>query len=135
MRVPLILCGDGEREFDVPIPRSPNKDKLSHTNRANVAIFTPIQFPSSMASKKKPVKTPVLSTSTDLVPVGARHVEVSKHGGKRDANGLKPTTSRALILRNGKYGARGTEELMLVSRMSGREKLDLLAGQFLIAVW
>jgi hypothetical protein len=88
-----------------------------------------------MASKKKPVKAPpVLSTSTDIVPVGARHVEVAKRGGKRDANGLKPTTSRALILRNGKYGARGTEELMLVSRMSGREKLDLLAGQFLIAV-
>ncbi|OAX37405.1 hypothetical protein K503DRAFT_850462 [Rhizopogon vinicolor AM-OR11-026] len=79
-------------------------------------------------SVKKPVKAPpVLSTSTDLVPVGSRHVQVSKHGGKRDENGLKPSTSRALILRDGKYGARGTGELMLVSRMSGREKLDLLA--------
>lgn len=88
-----------------------------------------------MASKKKPVKSPPLpSLSTDLVPVGARHVQVSKRGGRRDENGLKPTTSRALILRDGKYGARGTGELILVSRMSGREKLDLLAGQFLIVV-
>ncbi|KAG0698134.1 hypothetical protein DFH29DRAFT_991187 [Suillus ampliporus] len=81
-----------------------------------------------MASKKKPAKAPpVLSTSRDLVPVGPRHVQVSKHGGKRDENGLKPTTSRALVLRNGKFGARGTGEVMLSSKMSGREKLDLLA--------
>ncbi|KAG1731502.1 uncharacterized protein EDB91DRAFT_1058741 [Suillus paluster] len=81
-----------------------------------------------MASKKKPAKAPpVLSTSRDLVPVGPRHVQVSKHGGKRDENGLKPTTSRAIVLRNGKFGARGTGEVMLSSKMSGREKLDLLA--------
>jgi hypothetical protein len=81
-----------------------------------------------MASKKKPAKVPpVLSTSRDLVPVGPRHVQVSKHGGKRDENGLKPTTSRALVLRNGKFGARGTGEVILSSKMSGREKLDLLA--------
>ncbi|KAG2342475.1 hypothetical protein BDR05DRAFT_990338 [Suillus weaverae] len=81
-----------------------------------------------MASKKKPAKVPpVLSTSRDLVPVGPRHVQASKHGGKRDENGLKPTTSRALVLRNGKFGARGTGEVMLSSKMSGREKLDLLA--------
>ncbi|KAG2153717.1 uncharacterized protein EDB93DRAFT_1081918 [Suillus bovinus] len=83
-----------------------------------------------MASKKKPAKVPpVLSTSRDLVPVGPRHVQASKHGGKRDENGLKPTTSRALVLRNGKFGARGTGEVMLSSKMSGREKLDLLAGK------
>ncbi|KAG1809301.1 uncharacterized protein BJ212DRAFT_1448757 [Suillus subaureus] len=81
-----------------------------------------------MASKKKPAKVPpVLSTSRDLVPVGPQHVQASKHGGKRDENGLKPTTSRALVLRNGKFGARGTGEVMLSSKMSGREKLDLLA--------
>jgi len=86
-----------------------------------------------MASKKKPAKVPpVLSTSRDLVPVGPRHVQVSKHGGKRDENGLKPTTSRALVLRNGKFGARGTGEVMLSSKMSGREKLDLLAGKLSI---
>lgn len=81
-----------------------------------------------MASKKKPAKVPpVLSTSRDLVTVGPRHVQASKHGGKRDENGFKPTTSRALVLRNGKFGARGTGEVMLSSKMSGREKLDLLA--------
>ncbi|KAG1746133.1 hypothetical protein EDB19DRAFT_1894277 [Suillus lakei] len=85
-----------------------------------------------MASKKKPAKVPpVLSTSRDLVPVGPRQVQVSKHGGKRDENGLKPTTSRALVLRNGKFGARGTGEVMLSSKMSGREKLDLLAGELI----
>jgi hypothetical protein len=31
-------------------------------------------------------------------------------------------------LRDGKYGARGTGELVLVSKLTGREKLDLLAG-------
>ncbi|KIJ67776.1 hypothetical protein HYDPIDRAFT_107270 [Hydnomerulius pinastri MD-312] len=68
----------------------------------------------------------MLSSSRDLVPVGPRHVQV-KYQGKRDENGLKPSTSRALVLRNGKYGAFGTGEVMLASKMSGREKLDLLA--------
>ncbi|KAG8213928.1 hypothetical protein J3R82DRAFT_10674 [Butyriboletus roseoflavus] len=74
-------------------------------------------------SKKKPSKPPI---SHDLVPAGPRHVQ-SSHHRKRDENGLKPSTSRALILRNGKYGARGTGELMLAGRITGREKLDLLA--------
>ncbi|KIK92133.1 hypothetical protein PAXRUDRAFT_830231 [Paxillus rubicundulus Ve08.2h10] len=77
-------------------------------------------------SKKKPIQPPVLSASRDLVPVGPRHVQ-TKYQGKRDENGLKPSTSRALVLRNGKFGARGTGEVMLAGRMSGREKLDLLA--------
>jgi hypothetical protein len=80
-------------------------------------------------SKKKPTQPPVLPASRDLVPVGPRHVQ-TKYQGKRDENGLKPSTSRALILRNGKFGARGTGEIMLAGRMSGREKLDLLAGLF-----
>ena len=75
-------------------------------------------------SKKKSTKSP---TTRDLVPVGPRDVQISHHG-KRDQNGLKPTTSRALVLRNGKCGARGTGEVMLAGRISGREKLDLLAG-------
>ncbi|KAG6850951.1 hypothetical protein H0H93_005820 [Arthromyces matolae] len=63
-----------------------------------------------------------------LVPVGPRTVaSKKKNQGIRDENGEKPTTTRALILRNGKYGARGTGELMLASKLSGREKLDLLA--------
>jgi hypothetical protein len=75
------------------------------------------------------------SVSRDLVPVGPRHVSTkapghlsSKNQSKRDENGEKPTTSRAIVLRNGKYGARGTGELMLASKLTGREKLDLLAG-------
>jgi hypothetical protein len=83
----------------------------------------------------RPVKT---STSRDLVPVGLRDVSTKapghlsaragKNQSKRDETGEKPTTSRAIILRNGKYGARGTGELMLASKLTGREKLDLLAG-------
>ncbi|KAF8070672.1 hypothetical protein FPV67DRAFT_1488307 [Lyophyllum atratum] len=74
----------------------------------------------------KPVVTP--STSRSLVPVGPRHVQVKgKNHGVRNENGEKPTTARALVLRNGKYGARGTGEMILVAKLSGREKLDLLA--------
>ncbi|KAN0091136.1 hypothetical protein V8E55_004702 [Tylopilus felleus] len=74
-------------------------------------------------SKKKPTQ--------DLVSVGPKHVQ-KKYHGKRDENGLKPSTSRALILRNGKDGARGTGELMLAGRMTGREKLDLLAEDLIL---
>ncbi|KAG6866749.1 hypothetical protein C0991_011408 [Blastosporella zonata] len=69
-----------------------------------------------------------LSKSRSLVPVGPRHVATKKKThGIRDENGERPTTTRALVLRNGKYGARGTGEMMLVTKLSGREKLDLLA--------
>ena len=70
----------------------------------------------------------VSSTSRDLVPVGPRDVS-ARSQKKGDAKGEKLTTTRALILRNGKYGARGTGELMPVTRITGREKLDLLAGE------
>ena len=77
-----------------------------------------------MSAKKPPAKP---SSSKDLIPLGARHV-AAKHQGKRTEDGQKPTTARALVLRDGKYGARGTGELMLLSKLTGREKLDLLAG-------
>lgn len=80
-------------------------------------------------SRKKQNKHLQLPASHDLVPVGPRHVQSNYHR-KRDENGLKPSTSRALILRNGKYGARGTGEVILAGRITGREKLDLLAGTF-----
>ena len=86
---------------------------------------------SSMPSKAPPKNRPksVPSTSRELVPVGPREVFRSKHHGReRDENGNKPLTARALILRNGKHGAMGTGEVVLATRMSGREKLDLLAG-------
>jgi hypothetical protein len=85
-----------------------------------------------MAPKAKaapaPSKAAAASTSNALVPVGARHLS-AKRQTKRDENGDKPTTARALILRNGKHGARGTGEMMLVTKLLGREKLDLLAGK------
>ena len=70
------------------------------------------------------------SPSNVLVPVGPRHIvsKAQKLSGKWQPE-EKPTTSRALVLRNGKYGTRGTGEVMLMKKMSGREKMDLLAGK------
>lgn len=71
------------------------------------------------------------SASRTLVRTGPKDIEVSKRGKKGDGKpSVLPTTERALVLRNGKHGARGTGELMLVSKLTGREKLDLLAGPF-----
>lgn len=82
-----------------------------------------------MPPKPPPNKPkPTLSKSRALVPVGPREVFKKHAGRERDANGHKPLTARALVLRNGKHGAMGTGEIVLASRMSGREKLDLLAG-------
>jgi hypothetical protein len=67
------------------------------------------------------------AASKALVPVGRKDVS-AKNPLKRNENGDLPTTARALVLRNGKFGARGTGELMVVNKISGREKLDLLAG-------
>ena len=41
----------------------------------------------------------------------------------------KPTTTRALVLRNGKHGAMGTGEVVMLNKITGKEKLDLLAGK------
>ncbi|EPQ57181.1 hypothetical protein GLOTRDRAFT_39174 [Gloeophyllum trabeum ATCC 11539] len=84
-----------------------------------------------MASKGKPAKPPITeSKSRELVPVGPRHVS-SRYQGKRTENGEKPTTARALVLRNGKFGSMGTGELVLANKISGREKLDLLGDDLL----
>jgi len=77
-----------------------------------------------------PKAKPGGSSSKDLVPVGKRDVFAKNHSKpEKQEKGPKPTTERALILRNGKYGSQGTGELMLMSRMTGREKMDLLAGK------
>jgi hypothetical protein len=68
--------------------------------------------------------------SRDLVPTGSKHLS-AKAPSVRNEKGEKPTTARALILRNGKYGARGTGEIVLAKKIPGREKLDLLAGSCL----
>ncbi|KAH8107794.1 hypothetical protein BXZ70DRAFT_997460 [Cristinia sonorae] len=72
----------------------------------------------------KPAGKP--SASRDLVPVGPREV-TAKYHGKRNEDGVRPSTARALVLRNGRHGARGTGEIIMLNKMSGREKLDLLA--------
>ncbi|ESK96615.1 hypothetical protein Moror_6835 [Moniliophthora roreri MCA 2997] len=71
-------------------------------------------------------KTSKPSASRAIVKKGPQ--DVQKSGKRADGTSVvRPTTERALILRNGKYGARGTGELILTSKMTGREKLDLLA--------
>lgn len=71
---------------------------------------------------------PIVGSATrDLVPTGARHVAACRKSNIRTVASEKPSTSRALVLRNGKHGARGTGELMILTKLSGREKLDLLA--------
>ena len=68
------------------------------------------------------------SKSRELVTTGPKELVAKKYHGKRDENGQRPTTSRALMLRNGKHGSMGTGEVVLSNRISGREKLELLAG-------
>jgi hypothetical protein len=65
-----------------------------------------------------------------IVPTAPREVTSSaiSKGKYISKTPEKATTTRALVLRNGKHGARGTGEIILMSRMTGREKLDLLAG-------
>lgn len=78
---------------------------------------------SSMAKPKLGAK----SASKDLVKLGPREVFVDADKARK-LREAKPTTSRALVLRNGKYGVQGRGSLSLMSKISGREKLDLLAG-------
>jgi hypothetical protein len=78
----------------------------------------------------KPTKPPA-SASKSLVPVGPRHVSRTAKGKRDQDEGAlkeKASTTRALVLRNGKHGARGTGELMLMKKMTGREKFELIAG-------
>ena len=46
----------------------------------------------------------------------------------RESGPQRPTTARALVLRNGKHGAMGSGEIMSPNstRISGREKLKIL---------
>lgn len=69
------------------------------------------------------------SSAQGLVPRERRDVFSKTNPVRQHNKGQKPTTSKALVLRNGKHGSRGTGELMLLGRMTGREKLDLLAGE------
>ncbi|TFK23947.1 hypothetical protein FA15DRAFT_620109 [Coprinopsis marcescibilis] len=79
-----------------------------------------------MPPKAKP--SAARAASSALIKTGPKEVQVhaSRHG-KRGERGEKPTTTRALVLRNGKQGAMGTGEIISTTKMTGREKLDLLA--------
>ena len=68
------------------------------------------------------------SAARDVVPVGPRQL-FGDSSNKKSTDKVKPSTTKALVLRNGKYGAMGTGELVLTSKLGGREKLDLLSGQ------
>lgn len=69
------------------------------------------------------------ANSAAVVRTGPKEVwKDGGHGPDRKLGGTKPSTSRALVLRNGKQGAQGTGEVFLFNKMQGREKLDLLAG-------
>jgi len=64
--------------------------------------------------------------SNALVARGKR--EIIHASSARKSLGQKPSTSRALILRNAKFGAVGSGEVQLFNkRIFGQEKLDLLA--------
>ncbi|KAJ4483176.1 hypothetical protein J3R30DRAFT_3697951 [Lentinula aciculospora] len=79
-------------------------------------------------AKSGPVaETAKASNSWDLISTGPKGVQ--NHHGKHDERQreVRPTTERALVLRNGKYGSQGTGEMILMTKMMGREKLDLLA--------
>ncbi|RXW24981.1 hypothetical protein EST38_g912 [Candolleomyces aberdarensis] len=75
-----------------------------------------------------PKKAKTAPKTTALTRTGPK--EVIPHpskGPKRKEYVEKPTTTRALVLRNGKHGAMGTGEVFMLNKITGKEKLDLLA--------
>ncbi|TRM69506.1 hypothetical protein BD626DRAFT_533140 [Schizophyllum amplum] len=68
---------------------------------------------------------PPKTNTKDLVKKGP--AEIQKSANRRQDAAEKPTTQRAIVIRNGKHGARGTGEVQLANKLAGREKLDLLA--------
>lgn len=85
--------------------------------------------PTNMPPKQPEKPASVPSKSRELIPLGPRHLSAKHNHSRRDEHGHLPTTAHALVLRNGKHGAMGTGELMSSKKISGRQKLDLLAGE------
>jgi len=77
-------------------------------------------------SAPKPRKPP--SASKEVISVGRKDVFKNTGDGQPETFKERPTTTKAMVLRNGKHGAMGTGEVVLLSKIGGREKLDLLAG-------
>lgn len=77
-----------------------------------------------------PKKSAAAAKSTALTRTGPKEVVSHPTQAKQRKEYVeKPTTTRALVLRNGKHGAMGTGELFMSNRITGKEKLDLLAGE------
>ena len=76
----------------------------------------------------KPTPKPGKAHSKEVISLGRRDLFKNSGAGRPDTFKERPTTTKALVLRNGKYGAMGSGELILLSKIGGREKLDLLAG-------
>ena len=79
-------------------------------------------------SKPTPKSGKPPSASKEVISLGRRDVFKNSGAGRPETFKERPTTTKALVLRNGKYGAMGSGEIMLLSKIGGREKLDLLAG-------
>lgn len=96
---------------------------------SRIAFFRLNDMPPRRAKAAKPLSHPSTAPSKhrEIITLGNRQL-VARHSSRLDENGLLPSTSRALVLRNGKQGAMGTGELMLLRKPIGREKLDLLGG-------
>jgi hypothetical protein len=72
-------------------------------------------------TKKTGQRQGIAAPSGALVPSG-------KPGDVVQSGHVTGSTARALVLRNGRHGAMGTGEIVALGRLSGREKLELLAG-------
>jgi hypothetical protein len=84
--------------------------------------------PSMPHPKSKPKPGKSASASKEVVSLGRRDVFKNSGHGRPETFKERPTTTKAMVLRNGKHGAMGIGEVVLLSKIGGREKLDLLAG-------
>ena len=73
--------------------------------------------------------------SSTIVPTGSRDVWHDGPTRRRKQGGTKPSTERALVLRNGKEGINGSGEVAMFTKLFGREKLELLAGMSFVLLF
>ena len=73
--------------------------------------------------------------SSAIVPTGPRDVWHDGPTRRRKQGGTKPSTERALVLRNGKQGINGSGEVAIFTTLFGREKFELLAGMLLLLLF
>ena len=75
---------------------------------------------------------PRRAQSSAIVPTGPKDVWHDGPTRRRKQGGRKSTTERALVLRDGKQGINGSGEVVIFTKLFGREKLELLAGMSLV---